>query len=85
MVGAGFTESFSCQGSGSCSCNVNVNISGTATGTYTTSGAALTTMPSGATGGTASYCVQGSTLNISAGSSMMSSGMGTGNLTLTKQ
>ena len=51
-----------------------------ATGTYTTSGAAFTTMPNGGAGGTGSYSVQGSTLSLSAGSSMMGSGMPAGNL-----
>jgi hypothetical protein len=85
MAGAGLMETFSCTGSGSCTCNVNVTISGSATGTYTTSGASVTSMPSGSTGGTVSYCVQGNTLTMSGGSSMMGAAMPAGNLVLTKQ
>ncbi|MGH7436636.1 MAG: hypothetical protein ACRENE_13260 [Polyangiaceae bacterium] len=84
-TGGGLTESWTCQGSGGCNCNVDASITGSANGTYTTSGAALTTMPTGqSTAGSSSYCVQGSTLYMSAGSSMMGS-MPSANLVATKQ
>ncbi len=76
-------ESVSCTGSSGCVCSLKLTPqTASSSGTYSTSGGTITQTETGGTPDDSSYCVQGSTLTLSAGSADPSI---SGSIVFTKQ